>query len=328
MKQKLKSLRVHMLIPVVAMTLVVVILLTMLFSRAYISMVLQREKEGIEISFDAVSSSITPVINASINAVWSILANERVSSYVKLTYGSEAELIHGRIDCEDFLSSEIEAHMGIYGLLFMRKDKSLFGRLPMAAYFWDRPEENFLPEDLKTQVLNTPLGEIAYIGPYSGLSFYGYENKRTPKHIMIATWKSVDVRYGECYVMLLMDESFFESLLSPVQDGESTWHLFTEQQKEFYHTGERVYHDPSLLLEKSNGDAIIKNENNESVSVFSRKMTSPEWTLVREVSMEDYEQVVRNVRRLVFLIALIVFVVALVLYELWLRVFLDRKSVV
>ena len=45
MKQKLKSLRFQMLVPVVAMTLFVVILLTTLFSRAYNRMIMQQEQE-------------------------------------------------------------------------------------------------------------------------------------------------------------------------------------------------------------------------------------------------------------------------------------------
>lgn len=38
MKQKLKSLQIHMLLPVIVMTLFVVTMLTTLFSHAYISM--------------------------------------------------------------------------------------------------------------------------------------------------------------------------------------------------------------------------------------------------------------------------------------------------
>ena len=49
---------------------------------------------------------------------------------------------------------------------------------------------------------------------------------------MIAAWKSVDVRYGECYGMLLIDETIFEKLFAPMQDGKSTWHLFTADQTE------------------------------------------------------------------------------------------------
>ena len=43
MKQKLKSLQVRMLLPVIVMTVFVIAMLTTLFSRAYISMILQRD---------------------------------------------------------------------------------------------------------------------------------------------------------------------------------------------------------------------------------------------------------------------------------------------
>ena len=44
MKQQLKSLQVRMLLPVIAMTMLVVTLLTVLFSRAYTAMILQQEQ--------------------------------------------------------------------------------------------------------------------------------------------------------------------------------------------------------------------------------------------------------------------------------------------
>ena len=52
MKQKLKSLQVRMLLPVVVMTLFIVTMLTTLFSRAYISMILQQEQEVNAASFE------------------------------------------------------------------------------------------------------------------------------------------------------------------------------------------------------------------------------------------------------------------------------------
>ena len=55
MKQKLKSLQVRMLLPVVVMTLFIVTMLTTLFSRAYISMILQQEQEVNAASFDTIS---------------------------------------------------------------------------------------------------------------------------------------------------------------------------------------------------------------------------------------------------------------------------------
>ncbi len=41
-KQKLSSLRIRMLLPVIGMTLFVVLLLTSLFSRSFINMILQQ----------------------------------------------------------------------------------------------------------------------------------------------------------------------------------------------------------------------------------------------------------------------------------------------
>ena len=137
MKQKLMSLRVRMLLPVVFMTLFVVILLTTLFSRAYIDMILQQENEVNAAGFETVSRTIPPVISSSISEVQHIMADERVASYVRLQYASHAELAHGRLDCRDYLRGEIARHNGIFGLLFMRMDGSLFGTLPEGNFFLD-----------------------------------------------------------------------------------------------------------------------------------------------------------------------------------------------
>ena len=84
--------------------------------------------------------------------------DDRVASYVRYEYGSMAAMLCGRMDLRDCLRSEISRHDSIFGLLFMRKDGSLFGVLPEGNIFYDRPEENPLPKDMKTQILSAPLG--------------------------------------------------------------------------------------------------------------------------------------------------------------------------
>ena len=119
MKQKLKSLRVHMLLPVIAMTLLVVTMLTTLFSRAYITMILQQEQEENAAGFEMISRSITPLIETSIVEARKSMADERVAGYARLQYASEEELIHARIDCLNYMRSEIVRNEGIFGLLIM-----------------------------------------------------------------------------------------------------------------------------------------------------------------------------------------------------------------
>jgi len=80
MKQKFTSLRVRMLLPVIAMTLFVVALLTVLFSRAYTNMILQQERDENAAGFELVSRSVTPLIESSIVEVQSVLSDSRVAS--------------------------------------------------------------------------------------------------------------------------------------------------------------------------------------------------------------------------------------------------------
>ncbi|MBE6001938.1 MAG: hypothetical protein E7239_11275 [Sarcina sp.] len=324
MKQKLKSLQIRMLLPVIAMTLLIVVMLTTLFSRAYISMILQQEQEVNAAGFDTISRSITPLIDSSLSEVRNIITDSQVSGYARLHYSSPVDLIHARISCRDYLRTEIAQHEGIFGLLFMRQDGSLFGALPEGNYFLDDPKDNPLSEDLKTQIMNAPRGQTIWAGPVSGVSLYGFKNNNTPQNIMIAAWKSVDATYGECYVMVMMDESIFEKLFAAMEDGKSTWRLFTADQTEIYHTGRDACTDPARLISASNSDTVFQDENGNPVSAFSMTLTSPEWILVREVSMGNYEQVIRRVRRAIFFIALVVFLIALTLYRLWLRKFMRQ----
>ena len=324
MKQKLNSLRIRMLLPVIGMTLFVVILLTTLFSRTYISMILQREQEVNEQSLETVSRSITPLIETSISEVRNIMADSRVASYARLQYASLPELIHARISCRDFLRGETARHEGIFGLLFMRQDGSLFGTLPEGNFFLDDPQENPLPEDIKTQLLDMPFGQTIWAGPVSGTILYGFENAITPHEIMIAAWKSVDVSYGECCAMMLMDETIFEQLFSSLPDKENTWHLFTADQTEIYHTGQDACLNPERLISESNTGTTFRDEDGHSVCAFSMTMTSPDWTLVRKVSMENYEQVIHRVRSTVCIVAGVVFLIALAIYRLWLKKFMHQ----
>ena len=319
MKQKLMSLRVRMLLPVIFMTLFVVILLTVLFSRAYINMILRQENDVNAVGFETVSHSSPPLISSSVSEVQRIMADDRVAAYARLQYASKAELVHGRIDCRDFLRGEIARHDGIFGLLFMRQDGSLFGVLPEGCFFLDHPEDDPFPEDMKAKILNAPLGQTVWVGPLAGSAIYGFENSTTPRNVMIAAWKSVNTSYGECYAMMLMDESIFEDQFAALQDGKSKWHLLTADQTEIYHTGQDACQNIERLISESNSGTIFQNENNQPVCAFSMTMASPAWTVVREVSMESYEQVVRYVRRTVTIVASGIFLIVMALYILWLK---------
>ena len=326
MKQRLKSLRFRILLPMIAIVVFVIALLNTLYSRAFIRLLLQQEQEVNATGFETVSRSVEPMIATSVNEVRNILSDERVASCARGRYDSATQLVHARIRCRDYLRGEIASREKIFGLLFMRKDGSLFGALPEGNFFLDDPEQNPLPEDMKAQILNAPLGQTVWVGPLSASALYGFENDRTRQTLMIAGWKSVNVSYGECYSMILMDESVFDDLFAALQDGKSSWHLFTEDRTEIYHTGQDACLDPDLLISESNSGEIFHDENGLPVCTFSMQMSSPAWTLVRKVSMENYERVIGGVRASVIALGGIILLVALILYEAWLRRFLRQFS--
>ena len=326
MKQRLKSLRFRILLPMIAIVVFVIALLNTLYSRAFIRLLLQQEQEVNATGFETVSRSVEPMIATSVNEVRNILSDERVASCARGRYDSVTELVHARIRCRDFLRGEIASREKIFGLLFMRKDGSLFGTLPEGNFFLDDPEQNPLPEDMKAQILNAPLGQTVWVGPLSASVLYGFESDKTRQTLMIAGWKSVNVSYGECYSMILMDESVFDDLFAALQDGKSSWHLFTEDRTEIYHTGQDACLDPDLLISESNSGEIFHDENGLPVCTFSMQMSSPAWTLVHKVSMENYERVIGGVRASVIALGGIILLVALILYEAWLRRFLRQFS--
>ncbi len=324
MKNKLKSLRFRILLPVIAIVLFIVILLNTVCSRTFFGTTLKQEQKENAAGFETISNSLIPLINTTVNEVRSVMKDDRVASYARLRYASEAELVHARMRCRDFLRSEIASRERVFGLLFMRKDGSLFGTLPEANLFLDDPEENPLPEPIKTQILSAPLGQTVWVGPISGATLCGFESEKTARGILIAAWKSVDVSYDECYEMMLLDESVFDEFFASRQDRKSTWHLFGEDQTEIWSTDRNAYLDPELLIGKSNSGEIFRDADGLPVCAFSMTLDSPAWTLVRKVSMEGYENMVNRVVNLMTAFGGFVLLVTMTAYELWLKRFMRQ----
>ena len=325
MKQRLNSLQLRILLPVIGMTLFVVILMTTLFTRAYTDMVLTQEREINAAGFDTVSRSVAPLITSSVSEVRSLLLEERVAACARNEFSSKAAKIKAQRSCADYLQSALSRSERISGVFFLRQDGSMFGAVPQGNFFHDRAEDGPLPGEIRQQVLSVPMGQIVWIGPLSEQEIYGYENGSMPQGIMAAAWRSVGVSYGECYSLMLMDGSVFDRLFASLQDGNSTWRLFTADQTEFYRSGAEACSDPAAMIANSNSFRIYRDENGRFVCSFSMTLASPDWILTREVDMEDYDQVVRNVRRIVWITAGAVFLIALILfYLMWLRGFMRQ----
>ena len=322
MKRWFRSLRLHILLPAFIMIPLLVILMTVVVSRSYINMNLQQESKKNAALIDAIVRQIDRTISESIEAVQGIMIDDRITAYVRHQFPTDADLIHARMACRDYLRTEINRHSAIYGLLFMRPDGSLFGVLPYANVFKDARDEVALSDQIIDQVLSVPLGQTAWIGPVSGAELYGFTNSKQPDSLLLATWKAVSAVAGEYHVLMLMDDVSVMEMLNIPLNADSTIHIFSAEGQEYCRMGGDSGLDQQTLLSSANDGRIFKNDRGESCCIFSISQGTTGWTLVREVSMEDTLRSIRRIQRLVWMMVGIALIVALVIYLFWLRHFM------
>ena len=323
MKRWFRSVRLHILLPAFIMIPLLVILMTVVVSRSYINMNLRQESKKNAALIDAIVRQIDRTITESIEAVQGIMIDDRITAYVRHQFPTDADLIHARMACRDYLRTEINRHSAIYGLLFMRPDGSLFGVLPYANVFKDARDEVALSDQIIDQVLSVPLGQTAWIGPVSGAELYGFTNSKQPDSLLLATWKAVSAVAGEYHVLMLMDDVSVMEMLNIPLNADSTIHIFSAEGQEYCRMGEESGLDQQTLLSSANDGRIFKNGRGESYCIFSISQDTAGWVLVREVSMEDTLRSIRRIQRLVWMMVGIALIVALVIYLFWLRHFMS-----
>lgn len=322
MKRRLKSLRFHILIPVLVMTLILAVLLTVLISRIYLRMSLEQESEKNAASLEAVARELDRTVIASIADVQTIAVDPRVTDQVCRQFATEAEKIRASMDCRDYLRAQINRQSAIYGLLFMRPDGSVFGVLPSRNVFMDEGGNLALPEPMIRRILSVPIGQTAWVGPLTGPELYGYESDRLPESVMAATWKFVGVEAGECHALMLMDDAFFRDRFKLLDDGSSVLHLFSADGVEFFRLGGDSGLELQTLISEHSNARIFKNELNQSWCVFTMPLAASGWTLSREVSMAEYQHTIRRLQAYVWMLAGAVLAGGLIFYLFWLRRFM------
>ena len=322
-KRRLKPLWFLMLMPVLLMMLLLVVLLTVLISRTYSEMSVCQESEKNAASFVAIADQLGKTVSVSIDDARAIAVDPRVTGYVRHQFETDAELIRARMECRDYLRSEINRHSAIYGLMFMRPDGSMFGTLPNSNLFKDGPDAQTLPGHWIDRILSIPIGQTEWIGPLTGPELYGYESDRLPGSVMAATWKFVSVEAGECYALMLMDDAVFKDMFSLLDDGNSALHLFTADGAEFFRQGGDSGLEPQTLVSEQSNGRVFKNDQDQSWCVFTMPLAVSGWTLAREVPMAEYERITRRIQLYVWMLAGFIFAGGVVVYLFFLKRFMQ-----
>ena len=295
-KRRHKPLWFLMLMPVMLMMLLLVVLLTVLISRTYSEMSVRQESEKNAASFVAIAGQLGKTVSASIDDARVIAVDPRVTAYVRHQFETDAELIRARMECRDYLRSNL---------------------------FKDGPDAQTLPGHWIDRILSIPIGQTEWIGPLTGPELYGYESDRLPGSVMAATWKFVSVEAGECYALMLMDDAVFKDMFSLLDDGNSALHLFTADGAEFFRQGGNSGLEPQTLVSEQSNGRVFKNDQNQSWCVFTMPLAASGWTLTREVPMAEYERITRRIQLYVWMLAGFIFAGGVVVYLFFLRRFMQ-----
>ena len=319
MKRLFRSLRFRILLPVLVLALLLAAVLTVTITHTYTGVIIRQESEKNAVRFETMTRKLEQTVEETMGGVRGVILRDSVAAYARHSFQTDAELVRARMNCRDVLREEINRQSAVYGLLFMRTDGSLFGALPVSNVFKDDPAQSLLPEAAVRQVLSVPSGQTAWIGPLSGPEVYGFENPKLPESVMIAAWRNSSVKSGECFTLMLMDDTVFANILSLPDDGQSAIHLFTAGGEEFFRRGRESGLDSSALLSPENNGKILKNEQSESWCVFTMPLASSGWTLAREASMAEHEQMIRRLQALVISAAGVLLAVGFAFYLIWLK---------
>lgn len=86
MRRLFRTLKFHILLPFVTMTLFVVVLLTFLVSNSFIRMTLKQENSKNAAGFKVAGKMVSSVIMDSRDVVNSLVVDDRVESYIRQNY--------------------------------------------------------------------------------------------------------------------------------------------------------------------------------------------------------------------------------------------------
>ena len=231
MKRLFRSLRFRILLPVLVLALLLAAVLTVTITHTYTGVIIRQESEKNAVRFETMTRKLEQTVEETMGGVRGVILRDSVAAYARHSFQTDAELVRARMNCRDVLREEINRQSAVYGLLFMRTDGSLFGALPVSNVFKDDPAQSLLPEAAVRQVLSVPSGQTAWIGPLSGPEVYGFENPKLPESVMIAAWRNSSVKSGECFTLMLMDDTVFANILSLPDDGQSAIHLLRRGER-------------------------------------------------------------------------------------------------
>jgi len=326
MKQILSSLKFHILLPVILITLTNTLLITMLVTGLYTRAILEQENESTESQFSIIGNALDEALDTTLHFSFSSMLDESITDYASNHFTKRSDAIAAKYNCLETIKGIMIQQNEVYGVLFMRSDHSLFGSVRYRNYFIDEPTEIIFSPEMLRQIDSMTANSI-WLGPITGQDLYAIKmsNNKYPDNIVAGIQKVSNERYGFGYIITLIESSTITNFLSLLADNNGDVYLVTSEGSVIAQAGtkEMVSEESiGMVLEDKSGGHIIQNSEGHSLYAYTSMLPGYDWYFVKEMPMQYYDQTVRQLRTMVWGGALVLLSLSLLFYFRWIRGFM------
>lgn len=328
LERQWRSLRVRLLLPVALMMIAIVAVLASVVTQKYTQTLLDQENAKIQTSFSITGQAIGALLESVQTTASRMAMDGSVERYAAGNFSDDLELVMARKELLTALDSTLQQQPTLYGLLFIRENKSAFGRLPYRSFFFDEDAANILDESFMEYVMNVPWGTLGWTGPFLGADLYRIKTSdKIPERVVMGVSNIKNRRYGTLYAVSVIDTQKLGDYLDLLADGRSSIYLTTEDGTQLAQSlgSAQLAEDSWTAMDVSSQNAnscILHPTEGERVYASYQRIDSLGWYLVRELPIDDFDRSARELRNFVWITALLVFCAALLWYAQWLHRFM------
>ena len=167
----IRSLKFRMLLPVIFVVVALVIILTWYTSKTYTSTILEREDAKVQSAFTVTGNAVKKITESTQQTAVGTLTNSAIQLYALNSFRSSEEMIIARMNCNTLVDTILQQQPYLHGILYMRENGSLFGRLRDKTYYNNYTAQRIFSNEIVDSIRQS-YRKVLWIGPIQYQELY------------------------------------------------------------------------------------------------------------------------------------------------------------
>ena len=323
-----QSMRVQILVPVLAMMIALVSILSSVTTNTFTEHTLKQERDRIQNAFDITGNALETMLTSLDTTTKALMLDRSISLYMTGMFSSDIERVYARIDVLEVIKNALMQNNALYGFVFLNADGRVFGAMPHRNLFCDDGSEgDALMPELRAEIYKTG-SKSRWIGPISGVNLHGFAKAdNADEQYIVGASRFWSTNFGTAYGMPIVSTQTLKSYITMAFDSKAGIYLATSDGNVLASMGDNGVGLPketwgAVADKRTHGnEEIVIEETGERRYVCYHYLDALDWYLIREIPMEEYERAAAEIRSFVWKSALILLVVLCAIYFLWMHRF-------